>query len=601
MRPLVSFAQTLQKTLSRCVGVDLRALALFRVGLGIIVLADLIIRAFDLEAFHTDFGILPRNIVLEKFSNPFAVSLLFANGQMGYALLYFAVTALCSLFLIVGWKTRFFSFAVWVLFVGLGDRFPGILQGGDILLRLLLFWSMFVPMHAVWSVDASLDMDRSHVRKQVSNYSSLGTLGLLLQVACLYVFTSLLKTGIEWKDGSAVHYALYLDHFVTHFGKWLRTFSDFTAFATKATIKIELLAPIFFFVPFFRDFFRGAVFIALAALHVVFWLCLDVSLFAWTDIVALLPLLPSTFFDCLQRRLVKDSAAQTTIFFDGPCGFCKKAVYILRELLLPDNITIREAQSEMSALSLMQEKRSWIVSLPDGSMYSGFSAFQQLLNQSRLTQFLAKIFSLQLLSRTGERCYRFVADHRERLSKYSAVYLPYDSIRLRPRFFENVLIVFSMCFIILWNARGIENSGISLPQWMIPYGRILHLDQYWNMFAPFPMKDDGWYVLPGKLANGTPVDVWNKTAGEPSRQKPDHVADMYPNFRWTKFMVNIWSKSMSEYRLYFGRYLCRTWNRDVVHEDLRLKTFEIIYMREDTLPDREADPVPVSIWSHACF
>ena len=40
-------------------GIDLRTMALFRVGLGALLLADLALRARDLTAHYTDAGILP--------------------------------------------------------------------------------------------------------------------------------------------------------------------------------------------------------------------------------------------------------------------------------------------------------------------------------------------------------------------------------------------------------------------------------------------------------------------------------------------------------------------------------------------------------------
>ena len=41
-------------------GIDLRSLALLRVGLALLVIIDLVQRSFDLKAHYTDLGILPR-------------------------------------------------------------------------------------------------------------------------------------------------------------------------------------------------------------------------------------------------------------------------------------------------------------------------------------------------------------------------------------------------------------------------------------------------------------------------------------------------------------------------------------------------------------
>ena len=50
-------------------GLDLRSLALFRIGLALLIIIDLIKRSKDLTAHYTDFGILPRAALLEHFSN----------------------------------------------------------------------------------------------------------------------------------------------------------------------------------------------------------------------------------------------------------------------------------------------------------------------------------------------------------------------------------------------------------------------------------------------------------------------------------------------------------------------------------------------------
>ncbi|NET13417.1 MAG: hypothetical protein F6K08_11435, partial [Okeania sp. SIO1H6] len=45
-------------TLEKLFGLDLRSLALFRIGLALIIITDLIIRAGDLTAHYSDAGVL---------------------------------------------------------------------------------------------------------------------------------------------------------------------------------------------------------------------------------------------------------------------------------------------------------------------------------------------------------------------------------------------------------------------------------------------------------------------------------------------------------------------------------------------------------------
>ena len=47
----------------KLIAIDGRSLAMFRVGLGFILLVDVFRRMSSLEAHYTDFGVLPRSIV----------------------------------------------------------------------------------------------------------------------------------------------------------------------------------------------------------------------------------------------------------------------------------------------------------------------------------------------------------------------------------------------------------------------------------------------------------------------------------------------------------------------------------------------------------
>jgi hypothetical protein len=115
-----------------------------------------------------------------------------------------------------------------------------------------------------------------------------------------------------------------------------------------------------------------------------------------------------------------------------------------------------------------------------------------------------------------------------------------------------------------------------------------------------PYVDDGWFVFPAKLADGRDVDLFRD--GAPlTFEPPELVAATFKGDRWRKYMTNVWAQKGEKYRLPFGRYLCRTWNASHP-EAQRLETFEMIYMRRDTLADGSKAPVQrVMIWRHECF
>jgi hypothetical protein len=76
--------------------------------------------------------------------------------------LLFGIAAVAALAMLVGYRTRLAVFVVWVLVLSIQVRNPFLDSSADDLLRLLLFWAMFLPLGAYWSVDCLRGGSRSH-------------------------------------------------------------------------------------------------------------------------------------------------------------------------------------------------------------------------------------------------------------------------------------------------------------------------------------------------------------------------------------------------------------------------------------------------------
>lgn len=282
--------------LGRMFGTDLRSLAAFRMALGLVMLFDLLERWPTVTIHYTDQGLLTREEAIDGL-NPWRWSLYFVNGSSQFVHAMFAITALVTLAVIVGYRTRPMTVAMWVLLVSLQARNPLVLSGADAFLRLLTFWAMFLPLGAVWSVDRWRDRETAPPRAW---YASVASAALLLQIAFVYLFTALLKTGDPWrKDFDAIWYALGAEHLTTSFGAWLHQFPDLLRPLTVATMAIEIAAPVILFVPWRNALMRCIGIGAIVGLQIGIMATLNLGIFPWISTLCMVCFLPTVAWDRL--------------------------------------------------------------------------------------------------------------------------------------------------------------------------------------------------------------------------------------------------------------------------------------------------------------
>jgi hypothetical protein len=458
-------------------GLDLRSLALFRVGLGLLLLADLAARCPDLRAHYTDAGVLPRAAL--GTAGPASVHVL--HGDAWFQAALFVVAALFAAALLVGFCTRFATFVSWFLLISLHARNPMVLQGGDLLFRTLLFWSIFLPLGARCSVDA---LRRPPSGPLPDRVASPCTLALILQVCFVYWFAAALKSDPAWRqEGTALYYALSIDQTVTRAGQFLLGLPRLLRFLTFATLWFEALGPVLLFCPVYTGPVRTGVVALFLLFHLVgLNIFMALGPFPYICAVAWLALLPGWFWDRLPARFPHALAGRDT-----------------------------------------------------GTVAPG---------------------------RPGEQ-----------------------PPELLPSLLEMTLVTFLLVYVLCWNVRTVNYTRYSryFPPQMNSLGFTLGLDQMWSMYAPCPLKEDGWYVVEGTLADGTRVDVLH--GGGPVRwEKPELVSESYKNERWRKYMLNLWSAENAGHRPYYAAYLLREWNRWHAAEE-RLEGVEVYFMLEVTLPD----------------
>jgi hypothetical protein len=522
---------------------DLRSLALFRIVMATLMLADLWNRIPDVEAHYTDFGVLPRVDYITNFMGKYQLSFHMMGGTPFSIYLLMAVQAVFGVLLLIGWRTRLMHFFSWLFLVSFQTRNPYVLQAGDVLFRQLFLWSMFLPLGAHWSVDRAMNT-RESVDPPPRAISGAVVFGFIMQVCIVYWYTAALKTGVEWRNGTAVWFALNLDHFATPFAYWLMEYPRIMAFLTHSTFWFEWLGPLLAFFPVAPQKVRLFAVIAFLGLHAGFGIGLKIGLFIFVSMTGWIPFIPSFFWDKLGDWWNRRRAAKNKPLFEATPATYQRLFsrFVPKRLMAPRPYHWRVPRVVPPiAVFLLVYVFLW-----NNTSISGKPLVLPGIEQ-KFTSWVPDSFPWPV---------RLLGFHLPDKTTVGDTEIPLKAL-----------------------------------------GYTLRLDQKWNMFAPRPMTGDGWFVIGGTSRKGKVVNLWGDSPTI-DWAKPEWVKDTYTGQRWRKYMMNLWMKDFKKHRRHYGRYLCRKYDRDNPGD--KLDTFHMYYMKEETLVDGLAPTECVTLWRHWC-
>ena len=286
--------------LSELFALDLRSLGLFRIGIALILLYDLLLRSFELSFFYTDLGATPREVL---WHSPFPMGIVWwisphmLSGSFAWQAFLFILSALFGVALLLGYRTSWAVAISWFLLMGSQARQPMILQGNDVLLRCALFWSFFVPLGARFSLDSLAKTATTYHSNRILSW---GTAAIILQLSLVYFNAGIPKVSYEWRgDFNALYYVLNMDYFTNPFGYWLLQYPAILVLLTKATLLLEVSVPFLLLMPLGNAYLRLLLFAIMVGFHLGIYLCMDVGLFSFMCIAYWLVVLPSLFWDKL--------------------------------------------------------------------------------------------------------------------------------------------------------------------------------------------------------------------------------------------------------------------------------------------------------------
>jgi hypothetical protein len=184
-------------------------LATARIACGAIVFLWALSLAPDLGAFYSEAGLTAGAAPQRDWWEP---SLLAAAGsELAVGAVYVALIA-ASASLALGWHSRASAAVAFIAMTTLARANPYVLNSGDTLLRLVVFFLMLAPS------GAALSLDRRRARLRGAEPATVRAWPVRLiqiQISAMYAMAVWSKLGgEEWRDGTAASYAMRLPDLV---------------------------------------------------------------------------------------------------------------------------------------------------------------------------------------------------------------------------------------------------------------------------------------------------------------------------------------------------------------------------------------------------
>lgn len=291
--------------LARRFGVDTRALAAFRVALGLLVLADLLFRGRELTTFYTDAGVLPRDLHAELTPTLARYSLHTLTGSTAGQALLFLFGGCLAVALLAGYRTRLATAGVVALHASMYARNTFLMNGGDGLLVLALFLSLFLPLGERWSVDA-LRAGTGEDWTPRLRVTSMATVTLLSQLVVVYLANAAFKAESDaWTSGTAVQQVLELEQFSVFLGPYLTAYPELLAAINWLWVAMLVASPLLVLATGWR---RALVVAGFVVAHLGMLATMRLGLFPLVVTALLLLYLPPSVWDRFERRVVAGGA-----------------------------------------------------------------------------------------------------------------------------------------------------------------------------------------------------------------------------------------------------------------------------------------------------
>jgi len=584
--------------------VDTRVLAIFRIFLGVICFWDVWRRYYLIDVFYSSSGInLSTGTSLSYVPQYF--SLLHSFRSSGVMTVFFIITMIATLSLLIGYRTKLSHFLTLVGILSIHNYRIILENGGDMAFNTFLVWSFFLPLGKSLSIDSlrkSLKINKEQSPddlnasppKLSTNYFHLAYFAFLIQLCIIYTFNFINKTGDMWQDGTAVFHMYQLDTFITSFGHWFASIFNPTInyILTNSTFIIESASILLIFFPLYNKWTRGIAFVIFFSFHLMIGISVSIGLFSWTMMTALILLLQGSHIEFLKSLLSRFRQKEYVVFYDRDCGFCHFTARVLRRLDVFNKFTWADSSYKGKApqgfLSML-ENSIIVYDQNEDRYWTRHIAFSKIISSLPFGFLFGWILKIPGLEKIFGSFYDLISQNRTKISLLTglpACGVPKPSIeensliihnsilhrfRVKSLFIvSNLIAAVFLVGIINYSltandgikerfgkkAKGIKayshNLSYSLRR-IILYPR---MSQKWNMFSPTVMRTERWVVADVTFTDGTDTTLFvnNNDVYEKFHYSHFDYRDQF----WRKFFGRLHKKSNKKYIGEFKGWLKRT-------------------------------------------
>ena len=394
-------------------------IAFYRIFLGTLILVNL---ALILPDFHHWFGI--RGSLTPEVARTLSgggglnlLNLLPATDASAWVVFWLAVVA--SITLAIGFFTRTSAAVAFVCMVTLNHRNTIMVNSGDSIIRIMLFFLVFSQAGAAYSIDRLIRVARGLEAGPPKPSAPWAMRLISIQIAFVYLYTFVWKAmGGMWLNGTALYYTARLTEFWRFPLPYFFEHMWAIKLATWGTLILEFSLGVLVWIKEFRYW----VLLGGVLLHVGIDYTMNIPLFGPIMMASYITFVDPVDLErvlALWKRKVNSWCGQTSaipVFYDGKCSFCIRTLEVVKRLDTFGRFSFHdmhstETKKQFPSFDPKRGEKEMLVHAAN-EWLGGFKAFRYLARHMPLLWPLLPILHLPKMDAAGGRVYSRIAGRR---------------------------------------------------------------------------------------------------------------------------------------------------------------------------------------------